>query len=196
MRGALHYLTALGLVAATWAASELGPDSWQQQGPIAVEGDAGERLVGRNLDAAAVPEGTAVRTADTLQVDGIEVSELQADGVFVIVPVAAATVVGPGTLGHADLLVDGVRYSSLNNRLDYSSPWATPLAVGIHRYGEVVFDVPRHVVDGDGDVRIEIAAHTGLDTTLDSVLVFDMSLDGVRHEDRVQLSDPLERVVK
>ncbi|MFD1719029.1 hypothetical protein [Georgenia deserti] len=177
------------LVVAAWVVHELDATSWQLQAPFPVDGRPGEPLTGRNISAVVLADGAAPRTADILEIDGTQVDEVRTSGVFLLIPVAAATVIEPERLQSVELEVDGRRYSRLANRLDYDDPWGAPLEPGIRTRAEVVFEVPPEVLRQAGSGRLELG--TAADVSLDSVLRVHVGLGDLEHAERVAPAEPV-----
>lgn len=167
------------LVVAAWFVALGTPDEDHVQASFPVPVAVGEQGVGRNIAATI----TDIRRTSALTAD-----DWSAEGNWVVVEldVSAVTSEESATLSHAELVVDGVRYSA-SERPDSLRGWA--LSAGIPHAGGLAFELPEGL--DSGDVTLELALAPLYDTRLDSVIVtrFDLGSVPVTTSDELPETD-------
>jgi hypothetical protein len=176
--------TVAVLLAATWAVDRLSADDEVIVAPMVVRAHPGERAVGRNISAVVLPERQQVRTATELALpDGTTVAT---PGLLIVVPVRVSAVVEPASLRHAELVVDGVRHTAVDDRLGHGDLTNASLSPGIDTVGQVIFEVAPTTLDGATAVRLEIA--TTHDPRLDSLVTVTLPTPPYSHDAKADLT--------
>ncbi|MFS0734383.1 hypothetical protein ABC304_01025 [Microbacterium sp. 1P10UB] len=156
MRPWLVWTIGLALLVAAWAVIQITPSDDAAVTPFDVSGAIGDSVSGRAFEASV----TDVRLGDRAEADG-----WSAESTWVVVDVTAQALLDEqgSLLGHADLIVDGVRYRASERP---TSVFRTGLSVGLPRSGSIAFEVPAGVTERSGVIELGLTEETRLDSVV------------------------------
>jgi hypothetical protein len=163
------------LVVGAWFVALGTPSEDEIQAAMTVTAAVGEEAVGRNL-AATVTD--IRRTAE------LSAGAWSAEGNWVVVDLDVAAVASEDlvSLRHADLIVDGVRFSASERP---ESLRQEPLSAGVARGGGLAFELPADLHSGQASLELALAS----DTRLDSLIVVPFELEAIPAIDRDELPE-------
>nr|WP_315267150.1 hypothetical protein [Microbacterium lemovicicum] len=156
MKPWLVWTIGLALVVAAWAVIQITPSDDAAVTPFEVPGALGSPLSGRAFQASV----TDVRLGDRAEAGG-----WSAEGTWVVADVTAQALLDEqgSLLGHADLIVDGVRYRASERP---PSIFRTGLSVGLPRSGSIAFEIPADVAQRAGVIELGLSEETRLDSVV------------------------------
>ncbi|MFK4838002.1 hypothetical protein ACI3KY_19925 [Microbacterium sp. ZW T2_14] len=164
-----------GLVVAAWFVALATPGEEQIQAPMPVPVAVGEEGVGRNL---------AATVTDVRRTSELHAGDWSAEGNWLIVDVEVAAVTSEDVvnLGHAEIVIDGVRYGA-SDRPDSLS--GQPLSAGVATRGGLAFELPASLDTGTAALELALSS----DRRLDSMIVVDFDLGAVPTAPRDELPE-------
>jgi hypothetical protein len=184
-----HVVNGLGLVAVLaigWGVAQTTPSEEMWQGPIAVRGDIGETLAGRNIEAVV----SEVRVAETVVASNGWAGPTS--GVWVVIGASVAAVVEDRgvSLGTAQLVIGSTTYSA-SERPGDATIAREPLSTGIPVSGPLMIEIPRDLVGSEQatEALVQLAANN--DPRTDSIIVVEVDLTSLPVLPSLETSEPV-----
>ena len=163
MKPWMQWAVGIGLVVAAWGVAAITPVEERREAPFEVRAAVGEAGVGRNI---------AVTVDDVSRSEKVTSGRWVMEGNWIVVDldVAAVTSESGVKLGNIALVVDGVTFSASERPPSLRN---AALHAGVPQSGSVVFELPKDLDSGRGEIRFSLNTNDRLDSVI--VVPIDLS---------------------